>query len=227
MGRTAVSALILAAALLLAACGVTYDGGNVKVVDDGRDVVSVGRDGFKLDGNVTGVTLDGSGLNITYPNGSIVWDNGGFNVKHADGTIRIADGKLVVTDKDGRADTLDTTGKGAEYVTEGGAAVRTGEKAAIPDGFPLDKAPLMDGFELNASAELGGVKVVSGFVPEKAVGDALAFYQPLLMEGESYSQDKKDGCVVLRAKLGGAGITIYLVDSLTADAVNISIVTGN
>lgn len=227
MVRKAVPVILLAIALLFTACGVIVDGGNVKVMESGRDVVSIGRDGFILDGNLTGVTLDGNGLNVTFPNGSIAWNGDGFNVKHAAGDIRIADGKLVVTDKDGKTQTLDTEGGGAEYETQGGASVKTGGKAKVPAGFPLDKAPLMESFTLNASAELGSVLVVSGYVKDKTVEDALNYYQPLLMKGESYSQDKKDGCIVLRAKLSGTNITVYLVNSLTADAVNISIVTGN
>lgn len=218
--------LLLAVALLFTACGVVVDGGNVKVLESGRDVVSIGRDGFKLDGNLTGVTLDGNGLSVTFPNGSIAWNGDGFNVRHAAGDIRIAGGKLVVTDKDGKTQTLDTEGDGAEYETQGGASVRTGEKARVPEGFPLDKAPLMEGFQLNASASLGSVLVVSGFVPQKTVQDALDYYQPKLSAGESYSQDKKDGCIVLRAKLDGTNITVYLVSSVTADAVNVSIIAG-
>lgn len=226
MGKAARLIAICATVLLLASCGVVIDSGNVKIRDSGKDVVSIGRDGFKLEGNVTGVTLDSGGLRIQYPNGVVVWDSAGFNITHADGSIRIADGKMVITDKDGKMKTLDTAGEGAEYTTDGGVAVKTGKKAAMPQDYPTDKAPLMDGFELNASAELGSVMIVSGFVPGKTVYDALEYYEPLLIKGSSYSQDKKDNSAVLRAKLDGTDVTIYLSKSLSADAVNVSVVIG-
>lgn len=226
MKKLAGLALIVAAALLLASCGVSFGGGNLRIREGGREILSVGRDGFRLDGNVTGVTLDASGLRVEYPNGSIVWDSGGFDVNHASGSIRIADGKMVVTDKDGRTKTLDTEGGGAEYTTDGGVTVKTGEKAAMPEGYPADLVPLMDGFTLNASAELGGVLVISGYVQGKTSDDAMAFYQPLLMKGDSYSQDKKDNSRMLRAKLDDVGVTIYLCKSLTDEAVNVSIMIG-
>jgi hypothetical protein len=226
MARLVKLAALAAVALLLASCGAIFDNGNLKVREDGRDIISIGRDGFKLDGNLTGLLLDERGLNIEYPNGSIVWDDAGFTVAHADGTIRIAGGKMVITDKDGKTKTLDTAGQGAEYKTDGGALVKTGEKAAVPGDFPLDKAPLMEGFVLNASAELGSVEVVSGYVPGIAVQDAVDYYQPLLIGGSSYSHDRKGGGAVLKAKLGGAEIAVYIVKSLTADAVNISVVAG-
>lgn len=212
--------------MLTSACGVSFSGGNLKVENNGTEIVSIGRDGFKLDGNVTALKLDASGLKIDYPNGNLTWDSQGFDITHADGSIRIADGKMVVTDKDGKQETLDTTGQGAEYKTDGGVLVRTGQKAEMPQDYPSDVVPLMDGFQLNASAELGGVEVVSGFVPDKTADDAAAYYQPLLLKGDSYSQDKKDGGTVLHAKLDGIDATVYVVNSLTAKAVDVSIVIG-
>jgi major membrane immunogen (membrane-anchored lipoprotein) len=226
MSKLAGLIAVCIAVILLASCGVVIDSGNVKVQNSGKDIVSIGRDGFNLEGNVTGVTLDSGGLRIQYPNGNVVWDSAGFDISHADGNIRIADGKMVVTDKDGKAKTLDTTGQGAEYTTDGGVAVKTGEKAAVPQDYPNDKVPLMDGFSLNASAELGSVMIISGYVPDTTVVDALEFYQPLLMKGSSYSQDKKDNSVVLRSKMDGVDITVYLCKSLSADAVNISVAVG-
>lgn len=219
-------AALLMAVALLAACGSLFKDGNLKIQENGEDIVSIGRDGFKLKGNVTGLKLDSSGLHIEYPNGSIAWDDAGFSVEHADGSIRVAGGNMVITDKDGKTKTLDTTGQGAEYRTDGGALVKTGKKASIPEGFPLDKAPLMEGFELNASAELGSVLVVSGFVPGGSVESAVEYYQPLLNKGSSYSRDEKENGAVLRAKLDGTDITVYITSSLTADAVNLSVVAG-
>jgi hypothetical protein len=63
-------------------------------------------------------------------------------------------------------------------------------------------------------------------VPGDTVDDATAFYQKLLMDGESYGHDKKGNSAVLKAKLDGTEVTVYLVKSLTADAVNISVVIG-
>jgi hypothetical protein len=217
---------LFVAVALLAACGSIFENGNLKIKDNGEDIVSIGRDGFKLSGNVTGLNLDSDGLHIQYPNGSIAWDDAGFDVEHADGSIRIAGGKMVVTDKDGKKKTLDTAGQGAEYRTDGGALVRTGKKASIPGDFPLDKAPLMEGFELNASAELGSVEVVSGFVPGETVDSAVEYYQPILNAGSSYSRDEKDGGAVLRAKLDGTDITVYITKSLSSYAVNLSVVAG-
>jgi hypothetical protein len=208
MAKTAKLAALLAAASLLAACGAIIENGDMKIRENGEDIVSIGRDGFKLNGNVTGLKLDSNGLNIEYPNGS----------------IRIAGGEMVIEDKDGKTETLDATGQGAEYKTDGGVLVKTGKKASIPGDFPSDKAPLMDGFTLDASAELGSVEVVSGYVPNKTVDDAVAFYQPLLINGSSYSHDKKENSAVLKAKLGDTEITVYLMKSLTADAVNVSII---
>jgi hypothetical protein len=179
-----------------------------------------------LKGNVTGLSLDEHGLHLQYPNGSIAWDDAGFTILHADGSIRIADGKMVIADKSGKTKTLDTTGDGAQYQTDGGVLVKMGKKASVPADFPKDKAPLMDGFVLNASAQLGGVEMISGYVPKGTVESAIEFYQPLLVKGSSYSHDKKGGGAVLKATLDGTEITVYIVKSLTVDAVNISIVTG-
>lgn len=217
---------IMIALMLTSACDVSFSDGNLKVQNNGSEIVSIGRDGFKLDGNVTGIKLDAGGLKIEYPNGNLNWDSGGLNITHADGSIRIAGGSMLVTDKDGKTETLDTTGQGAEYKTDGGVLVKTGQKAALPQDYPADSVPLMEGFTLNASAELGNVDVISGFVAGKTAEDATAFYQPLLIKGSSYSQDKKDGGSLLRAKLNGVDVTIYNVDALSKDAVNISIVIG-
>lgn len=219
-------ALVLAFAFLASACGIVLDDGNLKIKDNGTDIVSIGEDGFKLDGNITGITLDGEGLKIEYPNGDLVWGSKGLDIKHADGNIRIADGSMVITDKAGKKKTLDTAGNGAEYKTDGGVLVRTGEKAELPQDYPADLAPLMDGFELNASAQLGSIEIVSGYVDGKTVEDAVAFYQPLLIKGSSYSQEKKQDSVVMRAKLNGVDVTIYLYRLLSDDKVNISVVIG-
>jgi hypothetical protein len=226
MPRVIRSIALLAAVLLMAACGAVIEDGNLKFKEDGRDIVSIGRDGFKLNGNITGFSLNDGGLSIEYPNGSIVWDSQGFVINHAGGNIRIAEGNMAVTDKDGNTKTLNTAGQGAEYATGGGVLVKTGKKASIPMDYPLDKAPLMDGFILNASAELGSVLVVSGYVPGSTVEKATAFYQKLLIAGDSYSHDKKGNSAVLKSKLSGTEITVYLAESLTADAVNVSIVSS-
>ena len=212
--------------LALCACGITIDGGNLKIVDNGSEIISIGEDGFQLDGNLTGISLDSSGLHIQYPNGGISWDGDGFNVRHVSGSIRIAGGEMIITDKDGKRKTLDTTGEGAEYITDGGVSVRTGKKAALPDDYPSDTLPLMEGFTLNASALLGSVEVVSGYVPAKTVEDATAYYKALMADSNSYSQEIKNGRTVLRAKLDGRDFTVYLCDSLTADAVNVAVVLG-
>lgn len=218
--------LVLVFAFLASACGLVIDGGNLKIKDNGTDIVSIGEDGFKLDGNMTGITLDGNGLKIEYPNGNLVWGSQGLDIKHASGNIHIADGSMVITDKDGKQQVLDTAGKGAEYKTDGGVLVRTGEKAVLPEDYPEGLLPLMEGFKLNASAKLGSIEVVSGYVEEKNIDDAVGYYQPLLIKGSSYSQEKKDNSVVLRAKLEGYDLTVYLCKSLSAEAVNISIVVG-
>ena len=217
---------IILVLFLLTACGISLDGGNLKIQDNGNDIVSIGKDGFKLDGNLTGLTLDGNGLRIEYPNGSLIWGGEGLDVKHASGTIRIADGRMVVTDKDGKQRILDTKGDGAEYSTDGGVQVRTGQKAALPEDYPADELPLMDGFELSASALLGSIEVISGYVPGKTVEEVSAYYQPLMVKSDNYSQKIKDSRVVLTASLGGREITVYLFKSLTTDAVNVSIVIG-
>jgi hypothetical protein len=217
---------LIVAVLLTSACGVSFNEGNLKLEHNGSEIVSIGRDGFKLDGNVTGLKLDAEGLKIEYPNGNLSWDSEGLDITHADGSIRIAGGSMVVTDKNGKQETLDTTGEGAEYKTDGGVLVKTGEKAAIPQDYPSESVPLMEGFVMNASAQLGSVEVVSGYVKDKTADDAAAYYEPLLIKGSSFSRDKKDGSIVLRAKLDGIDVTIYLVNSLTAKAVDISIIIG-
>jgi hypothetical protein len=226
MRRAACLTILIAAVFILTACGVVLDNGNLKIKDKGTDIISIGSSGFKLNGNLTGISLDGNGLNIEYPNGSLVWDSGGFNIKNGDGSIRIVDGSMVITDKDGKTKTLDTNNDGAEYKADSGAIVRTGKKAVMPTDYPADMVPLMDGFVLNATAELGSVEVVSGYVKNKTLDDAIAYYQPILIKGSSYSQDKKADSAVIRAKLDNVDVTVYLFKSLTADAINMSVVIG-
>jgi hypothetical protein len=226
--KNAIKVIIVLAAisLLVTACGVVVDDRNLQIQQNGTAIISVGLDGFKLDGNVTGLTLDGSGLKINYPTGSLSWDGGGFNVSHADGSIHIDGSKMLITDKEGKQKELDTSGDGAEYKTDGGVLVRSGKKAVLPQEYPEDQAPLMEGFVLNASAELGKVLVVSGYVKDSKPEDVLNFYQPLLIKSDSYHQQKKGGGTVLQAKLDGTDITIYLFEALSGKDTNISIVTS-
>lgn len=212
------------AAIFLAACSVVIDDGNLKIRDGERDILRVGRDGFALDGNVTGVKLDEGGLDIDYPNGSLVWDKGGLDILHDAGSIRIAGGRMVVTGKDGETKTLDTAGPGAEFTTEGGVAVRTGEKAVLPSDYPSDAVPLMEGFTINTTAELGGVLVVSGYVPGKSDDDAVAFYKPILEAADRYSHERKGGYTLLKAGMGGHDVAVYVMDAFTDEAVDVSII---
>lgn len=220
------AAMLLFCLFLLAACSFSFENGNLKIRDDNADIVSIGRDGFTLDGNLTGIKLDGNGLRIEYPNGSLIWGDEGFDIKHDAGSLRIADGSMVITDKDGKQKVLDTTGDGAEYSTEGGVLVGTGKKAVLPEDYPAGDLPLMDGFVLNASALLGSVQVISGYVPGKAVEDVTEYYQEMMSASNSYSQELAEGRVVLRAKLDGREVTVYLFQSVTQNAVNISIIIG-
>lgn len=217
---------LLSVALLLAACDVSFEDGNLKVRDNGSDIVSIGKGGFRLEGNITGVALDGKGLRIDYPNGSLNWGGEGFDVRHASGTLRVADGKMVVTDKNGKQEVLDTAGGGAEYRTEDGVLVGTGKKAALPEDYPKDVLPLPDGFALDATALLGSVAVVNGHVEGMTVEKATEYYEGLMGSADSFSREKKAGSVLLRAKLNKMDFTVYLFDSLTADAVNVCIVVG-
>lgn len=212
------------AAFFLAACSVVIDDGNLKIRDGERDILRVGRDGFVLDGNVTGVKLDDGGLDIDYPNGSLVWDKGGLDILHDAGSIRIAGGKMVVTGRDGESKTLDTAGPGAEFTTEGGVAVRAGEKAVLPSDYPSEAVPLMEGFTINTTAELGDVLVVSGYVPGKSDDDAVAFYKPILEAARRYSHERKEAYTLLKADVGGLDVAVYIMDSFTADAVDVSII---
>ena len=218
--------LIAVLSLLAVACGVVVDNRNLQIRQNGTAIITIGLDGFKLDGNVTGLKLDGNGLQISYPNGSLSWDSTGLNISHAEGSIHIDGDKLLITDRDGKKKELDTSGQGAEYRTDGGVLVRTGKKAVLPEGYPADKAPLMEGFVLNASAELGKVLVVSGFVKSKNADDVINFYQPLLIKGDSYHQEKKLGNTVLWAKIDGTDITIYVYESLNGKDANMSVIIG-
>ena len=226
MSKIVKSLLLLTVALLLSACDISFENGNLKVRDNGSDIVSIGKGGLQLEGNVTGVKLDGDGLRIEYPNGSLNWGGEGFDVQHASGTLRVADGKMVVTDKNGKQKVLDTTGDGAEYRTEDGVLVGTGKKAALPEGSPEDALPLPAGFALDATALLGTVAVVNGHVAGLSVEDATDYFEGYLDSADSFSREKKAGSVLLRAKLDKTDVTVYLFDSLTADAVNFCVALG-
>ncbi len=217
---------LLPVLMLYAACDVAIEDGNLKVRDKGADIVSIGKGGFRLEGNVTGVTLDGEGLRIEYPNGSLNWGGEGFDIKHANGTLRVADGRMTVTDKNGIQEVLDTTGNGAEYRSEDGVLVSVGGKAVLPESFPANVLPLPDGFQLDATALLGSVTVVNGHVNGLSVEDASGHFEEYMDDADSFSREKKAGSVLLRAKLEKTEFTVYLAKSLTTEAVNVCIVYG-
>ncbi len=217
---------LLLVLMLVTACDVAIEDGNLKVRDSGSEIVSIGKSGFRLEGNVTGVTLDGGGLRIDYPNGSLSWGGEGFDVKHANGTLHIADGRMTVTDKEGKQEIVDTTGSGAEYRTEDGVLIGTGKKAMLPEDYPLDILPLPDGFQLDATALLGSVTVINGHVNGLSVEDASGYFEKHMDGADSFSREKKAGSVLLRAKLEKIEFTVYLARSLTTEAVNVCVVFG-
>ena len=217
---------LLPAVMLFAACDIAIEDGNLKVRDNGSEIVQIGKGGFKLEGNVTGVTLDGKGLRIDYPNGRLVWGGDGFDIEHVSGSLRVADGRLTVTGKDGKQEVLDTAGNGAEYRTEDGVLVGTGKKAVLPEDYPSDILPLPDGFQLDATALLGSVKVINGHVDALSIEDASTYYESLLDDADSFSREKKAGSVLLRAKVDKTEVTVYLAKSITSDAVNVCVVLG-
>lgn len=223
-------ALIAVLAVLLAAtfsaCGIAGDGRNLQLRQDDKTILSVGLDGFHLDGNVTGLSLDAAGLKIKYPNGDLDWDADGLQILHADGSITVKGAQIVVTDKDGNQKTLDAGSDGAEYRADGSALVQTGGKAAMPADYPVDKLALMDGFTLNASADLGDVQVVSGYVKDATPEAVLEHYRALMIDSDSYHQEKKGGNTVLRAKVQGTDFTVYIRASADGKDTNLSIMAG-
>lgn len=226
MRKALVASLALLLMALLSACGIAADGRNLQVRQNDKTILSVGLDGFRLDGNVTGLTLDSNGLKIKYPNGDLDWDAEGLQIIHADGSIIVKDAKIVVTDKDGNQKTLDAGGDGAEYRADGGALVQTGGKATMPADYPADKLALMDGFMLNASADLGDVQVVSGYVKDTTPEAVLEHYRALMLDSDSFHQEKKGGNIVLRAKVKDTDFTVYIRVSADGKDTNLSIMAG-
>ena len=216
--------VLLLAGTLLAGCSALGNG--IQVKDDGRDIISIDRDGFRLEGNFTGVTLDKNGLEISYPNGDITVDGDGLNIKQGDSTISVNGDRIEIVDSDGKKHVLDTAGAGVEYKSDSGAVVATGGKAVMPPDYPTDLLPLMDGFTLASSADLGKVDVVSGFVKDASVQDVEDFYQPILLKGKSFHQERRAGMVLLRANLEEQDVTVYIYDSLKKDTANYSVVVG-
>lgn len=226
MKKLLASLLILPLILGLTACGIAADGRNLELKQDGKTVIRVGLDGFTLDGNVTGLSLDGNGLKITYPNGGLNWDSAGLDINTGSGSIRVDGAQIVVTDKDGNKKTLDATGDGAEYRADSGALVQAGAKATLPQDYPADKLALMDGFTLNASADLGNVQVVSGYVKDTTPDKVLEHYRALMLDSDSFHQEKKGGNTVLRARVQDTDFTLFIRASADGHDTNLSIVAG-
>ncbi len=226
MRKPLVFLLIILLPLVLSACGLAADGRNLELRQNGQTVIRVGLDGFLLDGNVTGLTSGSDGLKIDYPNGSLNWDADGLNINHAEGNIHVDGSQLRIVGKDGKEQTLGTDGDGAEFRTEAGVLVQTGEKATMPEAYPAEKLALMDGFTLNASADLGKVVVVSGFVKDTKREDVIEHYRDLLVDSDSFRQDKKGGNTLLRARLKDTDFTVFISAAANGRDTNLSIVAG-
>lgn len=229
MKKVLTGTLVLLAFLmttLLAACGIVADGRNLQVRQQDKTILSVGLDGVHLDGNVTGLSVDDKGLKIKYPNGDLDWDADGLQILHTGGSITVKDAKIVVTDKDGKQKTLDSGSDGAEYRADGGTTVQTGGKATMPADYPAEKLALMEGFTLNASADLGQVQVVSGYVKDTKPEAVLEHYRALMLDSDSFHQEKKGGNIVLRAKVQGTDFTVFIREAVDGKDTNLSIMAG-
>ena len=84
----------------------------------------------------------------------------------------------------------------------------------------------MEGFTLTATAHLGDVLVVSGYVSDTTIQDVVTAYRDTLLGGDSFRQEKKAGMVLLRATFDGRDISVYIAESLKEDTVNYTVVVG-
>ncbi len=224
MNRLRVLGVAFLLAAMLAGCSVLENG--IHIQDDGQDIVRIDKSGFLLDGHFTSVSLDKDGLQITYPSGGLSLTSEGLDIEQGDSTVEVRGDRIEIVDGDGERRVLETEGKGSEYRSDDGAVVATGEKAVLPDEYPSDLLPLMEGFTLTATANLGDVLVVSGYVLDTTVQDVVAAYQDILLDGDSFRQEKKAGMVLLRATFDGRDISVYIADSLQEDTVNYTVVVG-